>query len=263
MPDASLEQYRQEINERGYTVIPDVLSQAQCVEMGQALDKIYARLGGDSVVYQDYDSSQEHLIYNVHNKDPRFVSLLDHARVLPLLQGLLGEDVVLNYYNARSTRNGCKPQRLHFDSRVRSTSEAVMAQVIWMIDDFTEANGATRVVPGSHRFVDPPETDRVYPEEVCITGNAGSVLMYHSALWHAASASTSDARRWGVIATYGRWYMKPSMDFTKNTPPDVYASLTPMQKQLLGFNSIPPHDERIRTHTIVPLSELPSEWKER
>ena len=191
-----------------------------------------------------------------------FLELIDHEAVLPIITKKMDKTVILNYYNARDPKAGAKPQRLHLDSRVSTPHETIMMQFIWMVDDFTLENGATRFVPGSHDFGKHPDPSITYPEEKAITGKAGSILCYNSSLWHGSSAvsSQSKGRRWGIIATYTRWFLKQSMDFTKNTPESMYEKLTDRQKQLIGFNSIPPHNEFERIYTVTPVESLPKKW---
>ncbi len=246
------------IDRLGYTVIPGVLSPEVCVSMANRLSEIYEerqKAGLDR--HPSVDPTREHFVFNLHNKDDRFVSLIDHPAIAALLEHFLYKTLVLNYFNARATVNGSKPQHLHIDSRVPFPHTPVMMQAIWMINDFTVANGATRVVPGSHRFTEPPDRPLDHPDAVPTVGKAGSVLLYNSSLWHGAGPSTMEGRRWGILVIYGRWFIKPSMDFTKNTPARLYARLTPRQKQYLGFNSIPPHDEAVRISTLTPLENLP------
>ena len=86
---------------------------------------------------------------------------------------------------------------------------------IWMLTDFTVDNGATLVVPGSHRMADNPATghmaqvdqDAPYPTETQATGRAGSVLMYDSRLWHAVAPNRSRAPRAALIVRYAPWWL--------------------------------------------------------
>lgn len=259
---AAFESHVEELQSRGYTLLDGVLSKAECARIGGRFDEIYSQLerrGKNR--FSGLDPAKERVIYNIHNKDYGLVSLVDHPALLPLLSRFLDDTLVLNFFNAREPLPGCEAQRLHLDSRIPFPQTPIMLQAIWMIDDFTKELGATRVVPGSHLVSECPDSTKRYPDETIVTGKAGSAIVYNSSLWHGSSERTAIAgRRWGIIATYTRWFIKPSMDFTKNTPQDLYARLTPKQKQLLGFNSIPPHDENLRTPTLVPVEDLPEIW---
>ncbi len=249
----------QNIDKMGYTVIPGVLPQDECKRMADRLSEIYeqrSKAGMDR--HPSVDPAREHFVFNLHNKDNMFLPLIDHPAVVPILERYLDTNLVLNYFNARATVKGSKPQHFHIDSRVPFPTNAIMMQAIWMINDFTVENGATRVVPGSHKWNIIPDRPLDHPQARQTTGKAGSVLLYNSSLWHGAGPSTAEARRWGILVIYGRWFVKPSMDFTKNTPPAVYARLNLRQKQYLGFNSVPPYDENVRINTITPLENLPA-----
>ena len=80
---------------------------------------------------------------------------------------------------------------------------------MWMLDDFTEENGATRVVPGSHLWDGQPEQRKVYPGEVQATGTAGTVVVFDSRLFHAGGANRSAAPRRGLTVFFCRSWAKP------------------------------------------------------
>src|SRR3989338_5394433 len=245
------------IEKNGYTILKGILSQQQCDQMSSRLSEIYRKREAAGLDrHPSIDPSREHFILNLHNKDDMFVPLMDHPAIVPIVEHFLDKTLILNNFNARATVYGSKPQHLHLDSRVPFPDTPIMMNVIWMINDFTVQNGATRVVPGSHQWNIIPERPLDHPQAVYTTGKAGSVIIYNSSLWHGAGPSTMQGERWGIFAMYGRWFIKPTWDFTKNTPPGLYARLTPRQKQYLGFNSVPPHDETVRLSTLTPLEDL-------
>ena len=110
----------------------------------------------------------------------------------------------------------------------------VVANIMWMLDDFTEANGATRVVPGSHllrRHPDP--TNR--PRSSAATGRAGSALVFDGRLWHGTGRNVTDRPRHGVLSYFARPFMRPQENCTLSIADDVLAVASPWLKELLGF----------------------------
>ena len=246
------------LDKLGYTLLPDVLSKEECSRMERRLGEIYnqrQKAGLDR--HPSIDPTRELFVLNLHNKDNMFLPLIDHPLITPLLEHYLDKTLILSNFNGRATVQGSQPQHFHIDCRIPFPSTMIMMQAIWMINDFTVENGATRVVPGSHKFSEAPNRPLDHPQARPATGKAGSVLFYNSSLWHGAGPSTASEVRWGILAIYSRWFIKPTMDFTQNTPPEVYARLSARQKQYLGFNSIPPHDEAVRISTLTPLESLP------
>jgi ectoine hydroxylase-related dioxygenase (phytanoyl-CoA dioxygenase family) len=126
-----------------------------------------------------------------------------------------------------------------------------------MLNDFTIESGATRLVPGSHRRPQYPADGVRQPDEITVQAPAGSVLIYNGSSWHGGGEKLKDLPRWSVIISYGRWWMKPAFDMTRNTPPDLYARLTPARRELFGFTSVPPGDEHVRARMRIAPGELP------
>ena len=155
--------------------------------------------------YPGFDSTQEAIVFNMHNKDDLFLALIDHPAVLPFLLKGLDDTLVLNYFNGRSPKQGCRPQRLHLDSRIPFPSNTVMMQAIWMVDDFTLENGATRVIPGSHDEVYGHHANeeargrmRCEVDEsraVAAVMDAGGVVFFDFGTAHATGPNPSDSDR--------------------------------------------------------------------
>ena len=114
-------------------------------------------------------------------------------------RGLWHADVPFNQKNA-----GCIPAP-YPDACLHLTT-------LWMLSPFTEENGGTLVVPGSHRTSDNPTSDigvdptAPYPTEYLVTGNAGDVVMFDSRLWHSPNVNDSDARRVAIAIRYAPWW---------------------------------------------------------
>jgi ectoine hydroxylase-related dioxygenase (phytanoyl-CoA dioxygenase family) len=109
------------------------------------------------------------------------------------------------------------------------------------LDDFTKANGATRVVPESHKTVWTRQnlTPDLESQAIYLTARAGSVIAYNGALLHAGSRNTTDLPRRALHLYYHRAWAKPQWDYPRSFSPEVIAQLSREQKQLFGFFSVP------------------------
>jgi len=106
--------------------------------------------------------------------------------------------------NARDPRPGFGQQGLHADWMPRAPGEPFhVMTALWMLDDFTPENGATRVVPGSHRVTTPlakPLAQPLahHPDEIVVTGRAGDVLIFNGHLWHSGRKNEGAGSRRSV-----------------------------------------------------------------
>jgi ectoine hydroxylase-related dioxygenase (phytanoyl-CoA dioxygenase family) len=109
----------------------------------------------------------------------------------------------------------------------------VQCNTIWAMTDFTEANGATRIVPDSHRFEDRREFsyEQTEPAEM----SAGSVLFYTGALYHGAGANRSDRVRYGLNVTYSVSWLRQEENQYLSVPPEVARTLPDDLLRLMGY----------------------------
>jgi ectoine hydroxylase-related dioxygenase (phytanoyl-CoA dioxygenase family) len=115
----------------------------------------------------------------------------------------------------------------------------VVVNTMWALDDFTAANGATRMVPGSHRWAPgrtPVDGERVVTVEM----PAGSVAFYTGSIWHGGGANTTERARLGVILEYVAAWLRPQENHVIGVPPAVVATLPERLQELLGYNIYPP-----------------------
>ncbi len=133
-------------------------------------------------------------------------------------------------------------QPLHADAgAVPDEKGYCVCNTVWMLDDFTRHNGAIRMVPGSHRWGKLPqqvlEDPRApHPDEVLLTGKAGTVVVMNAHLWHGATANRTPAPRRALHAFYTRWD-KPQQQYQKALLRlEVQHRLSPELRKLLALD---------------------------
>ena len=109
---------------------------------------------------------------------------------------------------------------------------------MWPLEEFTEANGATRIIPGSHRWIDRYPGPDV--ETTCVEMPAGTALVYLGNVWHGGGANRTDRIRLGVVLHYAVGWLRPVENHVLAVPPDVARDLPPRLQELLGYNIHPP-----------------------
>lgn len=128
-------------------------------------------------------------------------------------------------------------QPIHADDQVMSLPKphvATVCNTMWALTDFTEANGATRVIPRSHLADHDPTYGRHY-DSVPAEMAAGSVLVWHGSLWHGGGANTTDHRRYGIAMNYCAGWVRQQENQQLGLPLDVIAGFPRRLQQLCGF----------------------------
>jgi len=116
-----------------------------------------------------------------------------------------------------------------------------------MLDDFTTENGAMRMPPGSHRWGMAPDqtlTDlyAAHPQELLLTGRAGTVVIMNAHMWHGGTANRTAAHRRAMHVYYTRWD-KPQQQYQKRLlRPEVRSRLSPSARKILALDD-PLNDE--------------------
>jgi ectoine hydroxylase-related dioxygenase (phytanoyl-CoA dioxygenase family) len=105
---------------------------------------------------------------------------------------------------------------------------------MWALTDFTEANGATRVVPGTHLADHSPDYGAPY-DSVAAEMPKGSVLVWHGSLWHGGGANTTDQRRVGLAMNYCAGFIRQQENQQLGIPREVAADFSPRLRELCGY----------------------------
>lgn len=123
----------------------------------------------------------------------------------------------------------------HRDVRTFSGDFRLMLNMLVMVDDFTVENGATKVVPGTHRREGRPSDDYLAGHAVQVTGMAGSIVLFDSNLWHSAAPNRTTVPRMALTLTFTRSFVKQQMDYPRMLGEDY--PKTEEMRQLLGYNA--------------------------
>ena len=127
--------------------------------------------------------------------------------------------------------------RVHRDQRTFSGGVHLMAQLLVMLDDFTEENGATYLLTGSHRMREKPSDDAFFARAVRAIGPAGSIVVFDSNLWHAAGVNRTGRPRRALTLAFTRPFIKQQLDYPRALGYERRDALSPVLRQLLGYNA--------------------------
>lgn len=256
----------------GFVVVENVFSKKICQRTVSICESIYSEYAdnyanANAESQSLADKSAEKVIYNLHNKSDIFWTFFEHPIIKEAGDFLLktgsyqdSEPYYLNNISARTPLRGNVGQQLHTDSNLLGNRKCLIMNVLCVLEPFTLDNGATRVVPGSHKRDYYPENGVEYEDEIRLVADVGSVIMFDAGLWHGSGANTDGSSRWALVLGYARWFVKPSFDFMKNTPRGIFKNFTDGQKSLLGFDLAPPKDEFTRLRRRSSYYEEPEDY---
>jgi ectoine hydroxylase-related dioxygenase (phytanoyl-CoA dioxygenase family) len=243
-------------------VLPRLGADASVAEVGGALDEAgavvvegflppgkVAALKAELAPYReatpegrnDFEGFATRRIYALFRKTRGFDELAIHPLVLGALDHVLGPHHQLSGPVGIDIGPGESAQGLHRDDVVYPLGwphPQVVLNTMWALDDFTEENGATLVVPGSHRTGPDERPDDA--AAVPATMPAGSVMFYVGTVWHGGGANRTTERRLGVILEYVASWLRAQETHLLAVPPEVVRGLPRRLQELLGYNIYPP-----------------------
>lgn len=272
--DPRVTQATAELAQAGYTCLPGLLDRVQTDELRQLLAVRIERLNGSRYPGFSEARPDDGAVFNLQAKDKRFIDILGN----PILEAILVETLndpnyralpegtpnyILGAHNARASG---KALGLHIDSWIPLPGpRTFMVQVAFVLDERSEEDGCTLVVPGSHcsgeysdsKISTEPGGGTVVP----LTASPGDVLIWDSRLWHGAGENRSDRQSWILVATMQMWWVKPRADIPCTIPSHIFDALSDRQKALMGFCSVPPASEFVsvdprRGYDVIPETSL-------
>ena len=184
------------IDEQGYVVIPDWLDAERTRRLRDDLKREINPVR--ELLPPDRTTVRAH---NLLGKTRCVDDLVCDLRMLALVQGVLKDRVQVSAAVLFDLLPGCKPQPLHQDDSIwpiPRPHRPFLFNTVIAAEDFTKANGATHLVPGSHLWHDQPLRQPPDVETVQIEMKAGSLVGWTGAMWHGGGENTTDESRMAV-----------------------------------------------------------------
>jgi len=233
---ATIDQVCEQLDAEGYAIVEGVLTPGEVRAKKEALQAI---LRATPTGRNDFEGFQTQRIYALFAKTRAFDDAATHPLVLGVLDRVLGH-YQLSAPQAIQIGPGETAQPLHCDDAVyplQRPHPELVVNTMWAIDDFTEANGATHVIPGSHRWVDRrPEPGA---ETVRAVMPAGSVMFFLGSVFHGGGANTTDRPRLGVILEYVVSWLRQQENQYLAVPRETVQQLPRRLQELLGYSLYP------------------------
>ena len=231
-PDTLSAAEKTHLDREGYLPLPGILNAEQIAGLIDAAEAVYAR-EGTGVEGGPAESSY------MQNKPAGFDICFTHPRVLAAVCHLLDGPIKSFGVHGRPHPPGSEQQKLHVDYNgpPPRPGRCAVSNSIWMLSDFTEANGATRVIPGTHLREQTPDVledpAAPHPEERLVPGKAGTVVVINSHMWHGTTRNGTDEARHSLTSFFCR-RDDPHMVFSSALSREAAARLGPEARCLFA-----------------------------
>ncbi len=223
------------IADQGYSIIEDAIDPDVIDALNEDLLRLERDLG-ITPAHNDFEGESTIRIYNLLTHGALYEQIPVHASVLPIVEGVLDPGCLVSSLSSISIGPGETAQPIHADDQLIPLAKPhapTVCNTMWALTDFTEENGATRIIPGTH-LADNPDYFGTYdtiPAEMA----KGSVLIWHGSLWHGGGANHADERRVGIAMNYCAGYIRQQENQQLGIPLDIARGFSPRLRELVGY----------------------------
>ena len=212
------EYHAAQIEENGYSIAEDAIPAEFCEEIKADIARLEA-IGPPSIRANEFTGYNTLRYFDLINKSEVWERVATHSLVVDVIRKVLGQDMLLSTMGTAVIDPGESSQRIHCDDQlygINRPHKNLVCNTMWALSDFTEENGATRLVPGSHKFLHYPDENLTAEQrkEVTATGEdqnyatiqmampAGSIGFVVGTTYHSGAANNTTDRRWGLTINY-------------------------------------------------------------
>jgi ectoine hydroxylase-related dioxygenase (phytanoyl-CoA dioxygenase family) len=242
----------------GFVILERAIDRAAVEALALALAPLEAALPTGR---NDFEGTRTRRVYSLAGKGEVFTALAEHPLITAMLDRLLMRHCLLSNLQSIRILPGETPQPWHADDafyplpRPRTTRLGV--STIWALEDFTDENGATEIVPGSHRWA--LEVPDASTPSVKAIMPAGSVIVFDGALWHRGGANRSARTRLAISPQYCQPWLRPQESMLLIAPPEKARHMSPAMRSMLGYDIHPPFVGQV--DGMHPLRLLDPEYR--
>jgi ectoine hydroxylase-related dioxygenase (phytanoyl-CoA dioxygenase family) len=227
-----------EIERDGFTIVADAIEPGLCDALAADLLRI-EREGGIVPAGNDFEGARTVRIYNLLVHGALYEQVPVHENVLPIVEGVLDRGCLVSSLSSIAIDPGEQAQPIHADDvliPIPRPHLALVCNSMWALTDFTEPNGATRVVRGSHRWDHAPVYRKHYDSEPAVM-RRGSVLIWHGSLWHGGGANATGERRLGLAMNYCAGFIRQQENQQLGIPREIAQRFSPRLRELVGYGT--------------------------
>jgi len=253
--------HRRRIAQDGYSILENAIEP----ELVDALAEDLLRLERERDIQpanNDFEGERTWRIYNLLVHGKLYERIPVHENVLPVVEKVLDEGCLVSSLSSIAIGPDETPQPIHADDQLIPLGKphvATVCNTMWALTDFTEENGATRIIPGSHLRDHSPEYGQHY-DSIPAEMKKGSVLIWHGSLWHGGGANRTGERRVGIAMNYCAGFIRQQENQQLGIPREIARGFSPRLRELAGYGVYRMLIGHIDKHSPVELlgDEVPS-----
>ena len=233
-----LNQARRDLDDWGYCLIADVLSDHEFARLRERLvEQAAAEVEIGRATFDGGVGTPNQRVWNLINKGQVFRDLMVHPLVGEVMTHLLGPNFILSSLTANIAGPGGAPMFLHRDQGYLPfhTPMPLVANIGWMLDDVSADNGGTRLVPRSHLSSEPLSNPNDIGQTIAAEGPAGSALVFDGRVHHGTGPNSSSMKRHVLLSYFARFFMRQQENMFLSLDPEIEASLSDELRVRLGY----------------------------
>jgi ectoine hydroxylase-related dioxygenase (phytanoyl-CoA dioxygenase family) len=234
---AELAGHLERMKRDGFTVVENVIDASAVAELRDDVCRLERQLAVQPA-QNLFEGVRTVRIYNLLAHGTIYQQIPVHERVLPIIEGVLDHGCLVSSLSSIHIGPGEAAQPLHADDQLIPLPKphvSIICNTMWALTDFTIANGATRVVPGSHRADRSPQPFGEPVETRAAEMPAGSVLVFDGSIWHGGGANQTTERRLGLAMNYCAGWMRQQENQQLGIPLEVARGFAPRLRKLVGY----------------------------
>lgn len=224
-----------EVHQDGFTIVRDAIDQAIVLDARTRLARLVAEQRENAT---DATRVDDYMVHNPFVLDTAFLALLEHPAIVEVLDEFLSDTSILYACTTSSMPSGGTnySHRIHVDSPRVIPGYISQMGIIIPLDDFTEDNGATYMLPSSFERVEPVSEAEFFANAVRVLPRRGDLVVLNPRTWHLGGENHTDEDRHAVTLSACRSFMRQRFDYPRLIDRELAETLSPTLRRLLGFN---------------------------
>ncbi|MFT3770792.1 MAG: phytanoyl-CoA dioxygenase family protein [Minicystis sp.] len=225
------------IERDGFTVVEGAFDPALADALLADVDRL-ARSLGEGPGKNLFEGFKTVRVYNLLARGKLYEQIPVHERVLPIVEGVLDRSCLVSSLSSIAIGPGEVAQPIHADDMLIPLPKPhvpIVCNTMWALTDFTAENGATRLVPGTHKADRSPVLGEEHQGVIAAEMPKGSVLVFNGSIWHGGGENRTSERRVGIAMNYCAGWIRQQENQQLGIPREIARGFSPRLRKLVGY----------------------------